>query len=471
MTTMLAFAVRRKEPVLLRPATATPRETKLLSDIDDQAFLRRHVPSVFFYRGGGGGGHDDAGDNNRDPVAVIRRALGEALVPYYPLAGRLREVDGGRLVVDCTGEGVWFTEADADVRLADLEAARLRPPFPYIDQLLADVEGSSGMTNCPLLLIQVTRLLCGGFVLALRFNHTIFDANGQAQFMSAVAELGRGLPSPTISPAWSRELLRVQKQNPPLKPAASHHHDPTTTTKITRAPPPSSPDKMVLRTFTFHPHEIAAIKTRLPPRLRETATTFEALTAALWRARTVALDLPHDEQVSLLFYYNVRQVRELGLPKGYYGNAVVFAAALTTAGELLRAGDSLLGDAVELIKSAKAAVTTGFVVRAAAADPFMSRARANNAFLVSDVRHAGLHAVDFGWGEPVYGGRADARHVVSFVFTAKDGCCGKNVVAMTIVLPPPAMDRFASEVNMLLTTPPPIAHQQASSPVPQQARL
>ncbi|GJM90590.1 hypothetical protein PR202_ga06889 [Eleusine coracana subsp. coracana] len=244
-------------------------------------------------------------------------------------------MEGGRLVVDCTGEGVWFTEADADVRLADLEAAGLRPPFSYIDQLLADVEGSSGMTSCPLLLypgtqwyheLQVTRLLCGGFVLALRFNHTIMDANGQAQFMSAVAELARGLPSPTISPAWSRELLR------------------------------------------FHPHEVAAIRTRLPPRLRNAATTFEALTAALWRAR-------------------VRRPCRL-----------------------------------------------------------------------------------YGWGEPVYGGRADARHVVSFLFTVKDSCCGKNVVAMTIVLPPPAMDRFASEVNMLLTTTPsPIAHQ-ASSPVPQ-ARL
>jgi hypothetical protein len=41
------------------------------------------------------------------------------------------------------------------VQLADLEAAGLRPPFPCWDQLLFDVEGSSGMLNCPLMLIQV----------------------------------------------------------------------------------------------------------------------------------------------------------------------------------------------------------------------------------------------------------------------------------------------------------------------------
>ena len=57
---------------------------------------------------------------------------------------------------DCTGEGVLFVEADADVRLAELErGGGIRPPFPCMDQLLFDVEGSSGVLDCPLLLIQV----------------------------------------------------------------------------------------------------------------------------------------------------------------------------------------------------------------------------------------------------------------------------------------------------------------------------
>jgi len=71
------------------------------------------------------------------------------------VARRLREVEGRKLVVDCAGEGVVFVEADADVCMAELELAGLRPPFPCMDQLLFDVEGSGGVLNSPLLLIQV----------------------------------------------------------------------------------------------------------------------------------------------------------------------------------------------------------------------------------------------------------------------------------------------------------------------------
>jgi hypothetical protein len=157
----LAFAVRRRDPELVIPATPTPWETKRLSDIDDQGTLRRHVPFALFY-GGVLGLQEDVALG--DPAGVIRRALSEALVHYYPLAGRLREVEGKKLVVDCTGEGVLFVEADADVRLAELEAAGLRPPFPCMDQLLFDVEGSSGVLNCPVLLIQV-------HVMVVNFQH------------------------------------------------------------------------------------------------------------------------------------------------------------------------------------------------------------------------------------------------------------------------------------------------------------
>ncbi|CAN6331359.1 unnamed protein product [Urochloa humidicola] len=432
MTSMPTFSVRRRDPELVTPAAPTLRETKRLSDHDTIRCF--HAPTAFFYRGGRRRQDDD------DPVSIIRRALGEALVPYYPLAGRLREVEVRKLVVDCTGEGVLFVEADADVRLAQLEAAGLTPPFPCMEQLLFDVEGSSGILNCPLLLIQVTRLLCGGFVFALRLNHAMCDAIGISQFISAVAELARGLPSPTIAPVWSRELLAARS---PPRPSFPHR-------EYDAAPPqPAPPGDMVSRTFTFTRADIAAIKAALPTDLRDKTTAFEALAAAVWRAHTVALDFPAKEELRLVFVANFRHLRELGLPAGYYGNGCVLVMAVTTAGAL-RVGS--LAGAVELVREAKAALTAEYVQSTA---DFLelrgqpSLALAANLLLLSDTRHAGFRRVNFGWGEPLYGGSVDMEPGVS-VINAVRNSDGEDELVVPLVMTRPAMHRFASEIEMLV---------------------
>jgi len=148
MDTSLVFTVRRREPELIAPAKPTPREVKLLSDIDDQDGLRFQIPVIQIYR------HDPS-MAGKDPVEVIRKALARTLVFYYPFAGRLREGRDRKLMVDCTGElGVLFIEADADVTLKQFGDA-LQPPFPCWEELLYDVPGSQGVLNTPLLLIQV----------------------------------------------------------------------------------------------------------------------------------------------------------------------------------------------------------------------------------------------------------------------------------------------------------------------------
>jgi hypothetical protein len=178
----LKFNVTRKPVVLVAPSLPTPKELLYLSNIDDQAGLRFHIPGICFYR-------FDPSKKGDDPARVIREALAKVLVLYYPFAGRLREAPAGKLAVDCTGEGVLFVEADADVALEDFGG--LHPPFPGWDNLLHDVPGSQAITNSPLLLIQVTRLRCGGFVFALRMNHAMSDGVGLVQLMNA-QRIGEG---------------------------------------------------------------------------------------------------------------------------------------------------------------------------------------------------------------------------------------------------------------------------------------
>nr|CAB3463864.1 unnamed protein product [Digitaria exilis] len=229
------------------------------------------------------------------------------------------------------------------------------------------------------------------FVFALRLNHAICDAIGIIHS-----------PCPTFP-----------------------HHEVFDAVAV--PPPPPLPP-----TFTFLPSNIDALRKRLPPNLRDTATTFELLAAALWRARTAALELSGDEHVRLMFICNIRGIPELGLPAGYYGNAAVPTAALVTV-EALLAGT--LGDTVELVREAKAAVTAEYV--RSMLDLLVLRGRpyvaVTNLFVVSGNRRTGFHGVDFG-----------------YVLGVRNGGDGENnAAALPIMLPRPAMDRFASEVERL----------------------
>ncbi|KAK9928274.1 hypothetical protein M0R45_025419 [Rubus argutus] len=197
----LVFQVNRSQPQLITPAKPTPRETKMLSDIDDQEGFRFQVPFIIVYK------NNPSMSKREDPVqVVIREALGRALVHYYPLAGRLREGHNQKLMVDCNGEGVLFVEATADVTLEELGDA-VQPPCPLLEEFLCDVPGSDGILGCPLLLIQVTLLRCGGFIFALRLNHTICDAAGLVQFLNTVGEMAQGKNEPSIPPVWERVAL------------------------------------------------------------------------------------------------------------------------------------------------------------------------------------------------------------------------------------------------------------------------
>ncbi|KAG8473815.1 hypothetical protein CXB51_035900 [Gossypium anomalum] len=197
----LAFTVRRCKPELVTPPKPTPHEQKLLSDTDDQESLRLQVPWIQFYR-------YEPSMEGKDIAQVIKEALAQTLVFYYPFAGRLKEGANGNLIVGCNGEGVMFIKADADVTLEQF-GEPLQPPFPCFEELLFDAPGSQAMLNCPLLLIQVTQLKCGGFILALRFNHVMCDATGLQQFMSAIGEMARGAVTPSIPPVWERHLLNA----------------------------------------------------------------------------------------------------------------------------------------------------------------------------------------------------------------------------------------------------------------------
>jgi len=423
--------ITRQPPLLVAPDRPTPRQSLYLSNIDDQPGTRYHIPKLLFYRGG-----SSKKKIGEDPVNVIKEALAKVLVHYYPFAGRLRDAENGKLTVDCTGEGVLFVEADADISLE--EFGDLYPPIPRGDDFINNVPGSEKITDSPLLLIQVTRLRCGGFVLGLRSNHCMSDGVGIAQFVNALSEMARGAASPAVPPVWNREMLRPSEK--PTVKFPHHEYDQPTPDEYKKLMSP--PEETHVKSFFFGSRDIEALKRQVEG---SKCTTFEALSACLWQSRTKALNLPADQDLRLLFALNARSRFQPALPTGYYGNAISFACAEAKARDLTHQPLSFV---VKLINEAKRRIDEEYV--RSAIDMMEVKGRPHFAvggsYIITDLSKVEYTKADFGWGEAVYGGFTSgvAPGVSNFSVPLMKDFHG---VVAPVCLPPIAMENFEEIVT------------------------
>ncbi|KAJ0503244.1 putative benzyl alcohol O-benzoyltransferase [Helianthus annuus] len=425
--TPLTFTVRRHPPEIIVPAKPTPRELKPLSDIDDQGGLRFNITQFHIYPGNPKMGY-------KNPASVIRDALAKALVFYYPFAGRLKEGPGKKLTVDCSGQGVLFIEAEADVTLKQF-GVELQPPFPCSEELLYDVPGSYGIVDSPLLLIQVTRLLCGGFIFAIRHNHNMCDVFGYIQFITALTEMAQGASTPSTLPIWERELLCAR--DPPRVTYPHHEFDEVPETDGMTIPF----DDMVHRSFFFGP---TALRKFVPTHLKN-CTTFDVVTACIWRCRTIALQPNPEDDMRLLIIVNARSKFNPPIPVGYYGNVICSPAAISKARDLC---NKPLGHTLELVKKAKSEVSEEYV--RSVADLMATKGRPSSttgSYIVSDLTRTSLLELDFGWGKAVYAG---PDLPVAGFYTRYINHKGESIIVVPVQLPGNAMKRFAEELDYML---------------------
>ncbi|PSS01274.1 Methanol O-anthraniloyltransferase [Actinidia chinensis var. chinensis] len=204
---------------------------------------------------------------------------------------------------------------------------------------------------------------------------------------------------------------------------------------------------MTHKSFFFGPKEIRAIRSHFPPHYRSVSSTFDVLTACLWRCRTCALGLDPPKTVRISCAANGRGKHDLHVPRGYYGNVFAFPAVVSRAGMI---STSSLEYTVEEVKKAKARMTGEYL--RSVADLMVTKGRplytvAGN-YIVSDTTRVGFDAIDFGWGKPVYGGPARAFPLISFYARFKNNR-GEDGTVVLICLPEAAMKRFQDELKKM----------------------
>ena len=293
---------------------------------------------------------------------------------------------------------------------------------------------------------QVTRLRCGGFIIALRVNHLMSDAPSIVQFMNAMSEMPR-VCATSIPLVWQRELLNAR--NPPQVTCTHHEFDELVKPQSLII---NSLHELACCSFFFGSTPVSAISKKIPHHFGK-YSTFEVLTAFFWRCRTIALSPYPEDQVRLIFMNNVRAILNRPLPRGYYGNAYAISLAVTTARELC---ENPLEYALELVRKAKANVNDEYI--RSFIDLVVSKGRPHTtivqSFVVSNTARLGFRDVDYGWGKAIFGGVANifespSTSSTSFYIEAMNSK-GEDGIMVPMCLPTLAMERFVQELNNIL---------------------
>ncbi|XVF49571.1 hypothetical protein PTKIN_Ptkin04bG0023100 [Pterospermum kingtungense] len=421
--TFVEFSVNQGEPIRVPPAEETEKGLYYLSNLDQNvAVIMR---TIYFFKSESKG--------NEEAVEVVKNGLSKILVHHYPLAGRLTISSEGKLIVDCTGEGAVFVEAEANCGLHEI--GDITKPDPItLGKLVYETPGAQNLLEIPLLVVQVTKFKCGGFSIGMSMNHCMLDGIAAMEFVNGWGEVTRGLPL-KIPPSLDRSILKPR--NPPMIEFTHHEFDEIE--DISNTNQLYEDEEMVYKSILFDPNKLAQLKEQaLEDGVISKCTTFEVLAGFVWRTRCQALNLLPKQQTKLLFAVDGRPRFTPPLPQGYAGNGIVFTNSIAEAGELV---DKPLSFAVGLIQEAVKLVTDSYMK--SAIDYFeVTRARPSLAgtVLITTWSKLSFHTIDFGWGEPVSSGPValPEKPVLLLLPHQKD----KKSIILLLGLPASAMNTF-----------------------------
>ncbi|KAL0866478.1 hypothetical protein Bca101_045596 [Brassica carinata] len=336
--------------------------------------------------------------NQNDPVSLLRKALSDLLLYYYPISGKLmRRKSDGKFQLVCIGEGVPFVVATADYDLCSLnyvENFADELAMQLVHELDVNFQSDNG---CHPLTLQVTKFSCGGFTVGLAVTHVLCDGYGVATIFNALTELASGKSKLSVVPVWQRERLVEKLDGEPAKVPGADYEGLMATSPFM----PSG--DMVTETVNIMAETISTLRDAVV--LKERFTTFEILCAYIWKATSRASKLNLDGITVLIITVGIQNVLDPPLPKGYYGNAYIDVYVEIPVREL---EESSISDIVKLVKRAKkSALDKRYVEEELRNSERLMKADAkfevaHGIFLLTDLRNTGLFgSMDFAWNEPV----------------------------------------------------------------------
>ncbi|KAI3825593.1 hypothetical protein L1987_07085 [Smallanthus sonchifolius] len=440
-----------KQPSLIKPSSHTPNHMLYLSNLDDQKFLRFSIKYLYLFQ-------------KSVPINLLKHSLSRVLVDYYPLAGRLKNLqshhehhdddydddgdddgdDDDKLQVDCNGEGAVFAEAFMDLSAQEFLQISNKPCKSW-RKLLFRVDAPT-FVDTPPLVVQVTKLRCGGMILCTAINHCLCDGIGTSQFLQAWAYLTtKPNGSVPITPFHSRHVFKPRSPSsllPSVHPAFTKTvYNPTIGDCLSLNLYLQS-QPLVPASLTYTASNILCLKSQCVPSLK--STTFEVLASHTWRSWAKSLDLQPLLEVKLLFSMNIRNNVIPEIPKGYYANGFVLACAKTTVNELV---DGNLHHVVKLVQEAKSSLTDNRISEIIALlEDKNVKTDLTTSLVISQWSRLGLESLDFGEGTPLHMGPLTSDIYCLFLPVVGDS----NDIRVLLSLPKSVISKFEYYMNKFL---------------------
>ncbi|KAJ4793555.1 HXXXD-type acyl-transferase-like protein [Rhynchospora pubera] len=358
-------------------------------------------------------------------IQRLRNSLEEALFHFYPLSGRLRIVtcEGGGVTchveVGIDGEGAEFVHAVADeIRIADVVAA---------DAL--------------------------GIFIGCVFNHAIADGTSYWHFYNAWAEISRGK---AVGKKVVLSRLPVHDKwfiggygEPPIKLPYSSPVE-----IVVRFSPPPLRERM----FHFTSESLAKLKARANHECgKGTISTFQALSALMWRCITRARGFAPEQKTSCRLAIQNRTRLQPQLPPNYFGNSVYAAAATTTAAELLNNNLGLAAWLVHEVVSNHTDSAIRDMVHTYMQNPIVYNLHFfdKHSIMMGSSPRFDMYGCDFGWGKAL-AARSGSANKFDGKVSAYPGWEGGGSIDLEVCLLPEYMSALERDEEFLAVVSPPI---------------
>ncbi|GJV09303.1 shikimate O-hydroxycinnamoyltransferase-like protein [Tanacetum coccineum] len=379
---------------MVKPAEETPRMIKLWNSNIDLVAYDVYTTSVYFYRSNGAANYFD--------TKVMKEALSKALVAFYPMAGRLKEDEHGRIFINCQGQGVLLVEAESNGVVDDF--GDFAPTMEF-EKLIPELDRSLGIRCNPLLVLQVTKFKCGGVSLGVGMQHYVADGASGLHFINTWVNIASGLDI-IIQPFIDRTLLCARD---PPQPSFKHvEYQPALSVEYSLESPL---DENVDAIFKVTRDQLNMLKEKCKEDGNTiNYSTFEIFGGHVWKCVCKARGLSDDQESRLFIPTDARARLQPPLPRGYFGNAVFTTTAIATAGELksnpswyaaskihdalVKMNDDYLRSAIDYLELQPTLKT---LVRDAQICNY------TNLEITSWARLP-IHDADFGWGRPIFMG-------------------------------------------------------------------